>query len=216
MPNSAIHFTSVDCEMIGLFPIPVYITHRELDLDLTEEKELENVINEGIGEKTTRIDFTSNDMYIFDTRLYKLKEFCEKHIKIYVKEIISPKEKLDFYITQSWLNVVQEKNIISPKHNHVNSIISGVFYISTKEGDSISFYDPNVNVNNGIGFDRLENNIWNSNSYVFNVENNTLVLFPSWLEHAAGIFSHNRISLAFNVFAKGLFGTKNTPSELIL
>jgi len=202
-------------DIIGLFPSPVYITRREMDLDLTEEKEIRDIINEGMGERK-EITFVSNDMYIFDTRLYNLKEFCEKHIKIYVKEIITPKEKLDFYITQSWLNVITNNTTHYPKHYHANSIISGVFYISTKEGDSLLFYDDNVKVKERIGFNLLENNVWNSNMWSQDVDNNTLILFPSWLEHSAGIFSSNRISLAFNVFAKGLFGTKNTPSELIL
>jgi uncharacterized protein (TIGR02466 family) len=206
-------------DIVGLFPSPVYITHREMDLDLTEEKEIRDIINEGMSERK-EIPFVSRNMYIFDTRLYNLKEFCEKHIKIYVKEIINPKEKLDFYITQSWLNVITPNNANNitefPKHSHANSIISGVFYISTKEEDSIRFYDENVKVKEWMRFNLLENNIWNSNMFSQNVDNNTLVLFPSWLEHSAENFSPNRISLAFNVFAKGLFGTKNTPSELIL
>ena len=58
------------------------------------------------------------------------------------------------------------------------------------------------------------------NSYVwdFMVQKNDLLLFPSSTIHKVKIkdVSNSRISLAFNVFAKGAFGNKNELTELIL
>ena len=82
--------------IFGIFPSPVYVTQRELDLDLTEEKEIEDLVNETMNHEA--IDYISNDMYIFNTKLKKLKEFIEDNIKIYVKKILNPVEELDFYI----------------------------------------------------------------------------------------------------------------------
>ena len=65
----------------------------------------------------------------------------------------------------------------------------------------------------------IENNAWNSNCWFLNVENNTLTLFPSWLEHSVEPNKNattDRISLAFNVFAKGIFGKKEFSNELFL
>ena len=202
--------------MFSLFPSPVYTTKRDSNLDSTEEKEIEDIIEEGIyGHYSNQnSNSSSKNSYIFDTRLYKLKEFIEEHIKIYVKEVLNPKEKLDFYITQSWLNVSIRKHS-SYKHSHQNSIISGVFYVSTVEKDRIVFYDPCTNLKGRIGFESMEDNIWNTNAWSLNVENNILVLFPSWLEHNALIVGH-RISIAFNVFARGKFGIKKSTNELIL
>ena len=122
-----------------IFPTPVYCTHEKSDLNLSEIKDIENIIEEGM--KKNKYNSISKNTYIFDTKLKNLKEFCEHHIKIYVKEIINSKEELDFYITQSWLNI-NKPGESHDKHWHPNSIISGVFYVSTIEYDRILFYNP--------------------------------------------------------------------------
>ena len=133
----------------GIFPIPVYSVKRDSDLDSTEEKEIEDIIKGGL--RVNAENSFSNNSYIFNTKLKKIKEFCEQHIKIYVKEIINPKEDLDFYITQSWLNITKPGQF-HHSHYHSNSIISGVFYISTEEDDKILFDDRNWKLKERIRF----------------------------------------------------------------
>jgi len=204
-------------EIHGIFPIPVYQTHRELDLDSSEKKDIEDIIEEGIYFDT--MHSFSNNSYIFNTKLKKLKEFCEEHIKIYVKEIIKPKEELDFYITQSWLNVTKPGGG-HQYHTHGNSIISGAFYIETDVGQSISCHDPNQKIKQHIAITPQDiANIWSADTISFTVEKNILMLFPSWLEH--GIPSNkkqtkNVISLSFNTFIKGNLGKRNQFNQLIL
>ena len=68
-------------------------------------------------------------------------------------------------------------------------------------------------------FSSPEYNIWNSRSWFVSVENNTLILFPSWLEHSVEPnekATTDRISLGFNIFAKGFFGNKGFLNELII
>jgi len=197
--------------IFSLFPTPLYLIHRPINLDSTEEKEIEDIVND--TEPADTKDYVSKDMYIFDTKLKKLKEFIEHNIKIYVEEILNPKEELDFYITQSWVNVTTQA-LATFKHHHQNSIISGVFYVSVKENDKIQFYNRN-SVLHQMGFDSMEYNSWTASAFTLEVSNNTLILFPSWLEHNAFVVGH-RISIAFNVFAKGMFGTKNSTNELYL
>ena len=200
----------------GLFPCPVYVTQRDSNLNSTEGKEIEDIFEEGMY--TNQSNSTSNNSYIFDTRLNKLKRFCEEHIKSYVKEIINPKEELDFYITQSWLNVTRPGEQ-HHKHIHQNSIISGVFYVSSVEDDKIMFYDPNDKLKERIRILPKEFNIWNSASWFFPVEKNNLMLFPSWLGHGVNQNKNattDRISISFNVFAKGIFGNSDNKNELIL
>ena len=200
----------------GIFPIPVYSVKRDSDLDSTEEKEIEDIIKSGIR-VSSRHSF-SNDSYIFNTKLKKIKEFCEQHIKIYVKEIIKPKEELDFYITQSWLNVTKPGES-HHQHYHSNSIISGVFYIAAIENDQIVFDDPFGRFKNIIGIPVKEYNIWNSNIWYFPVVTNQLLLFPSWLTHSVEQNKKqttNRISISFNTFVKGTIGEADKSTELIL
>ena len=199
-------------EINPIFPVPVYQAHRNSDLDLLEEKDIEDIIEEGF------VGSFSLDFYIFNNnRLQKIKQFCEKHIETYVKQIINPKQELDFYITQSWLSYTKPGES-QKEHSHSNSIISGVFYISTKENDGIVFTDPNYKIKDLTQFEQKEMNIWNYTQWYFPVNNNDLILFPSWLEHSVPLNESNtdRISLAFNIFAKGIFGSGYSLNRLIL
>ena len=206
-------------EIQGIFPIPVYQTHRELDLDSSEKKDIEDIMDEGFIFDSGHS--FSNNSYIFNTKLKKIKEFCEQHIKIYVKEIINPKEDLDFYITQSWLNVTkpgESHNV----HSHTNSIISAAFYIQTDVGQTINCYDPNrrIKQTNAVDIERSRtNNIWCGEGMCFEVKKNMLMLFPSWLEH--GVQPNKQqtkdvISISFNTFVKGNLGQRKNLNQLIL
>ena len=205
-----------DFKIQGLFPSPLYFANLDSGLDLTEEKEIEDIIKEGLHENHG--NGTTINSYIFNTKLKGLKEFCERHINTYVKQIINPKEELDFYITQSWINVT-EPGGGHHAHSHYNSIISGVFYISTVEEDKIAFTDPNVKLKEVIRFEEKDYTPWNSISWFVPIEKNNLLLFPSWLNHRVDInekATKDRISISFNTFARGVFGDRKGLTELIL
>ena len=200
----------------GLFPIPVYIVKRDSNLSPKEEKEIRKIVKEGMYENAG--NSTSNNSHIFNGNFKNLKQFCEQQLKIYVKQIISPKEELDLYITQSWLNITKPGEF-HHEHYHQNSIISGVFYVAAEEDDNIIFTDPSGKLKKQIAFEQKENNLWNSLTWVFPVSKNELILFPSWLSH--GVKENekattNRISISFNTFAKGTLGSRPNLSELIL
>ena len=192
-----------------IFPSPVYIIRRELDLDSTEEKDIEDIVKEGMN--INEGNLSSRNSYIFNGKLKKIKQFCEQHIKIYVKEILDPEEELDFYITQSWLNVVEPGGSIH-KHLHENSIISGAYYVSTVENDRIVFDDPNEFRKAAINIEPKEYHLFNSSTWFFPINNNLLLLFPSWLEHAVEPnekVTTDRISISFNTFMIGTIGKKD-------
>ena len=203
--------------MNGLFPCPAYLTKRDTNLSPKEEKEIGKIFKEGMHKNIG--NFTSDNSYIFSAdKLKKLKQFCEQQIKIYVEEIICPKEELDFYITQSWLNV-NKPGEFHHGHCHSNSIISGVFYISTEEDDKIVFTDPNTKVKDLIEVGFREYNTWNTTNWFLHAITNELVLFPSWLSHKVEPnekATKDRISLSFNTFVKGALGKNDDLNELIL
>ena len=211
--------TNLKYSIQGIFPIPVYSGKRDSDLDSTEEKEIEDIIKSGLR-VSSRHSF-SNDSYIFNTKLKKIKEFCEQHIKIYVKEIIKPKEELDFYITQSWLNVTKPGES-HHQHYHSNSIISGVFYIQTDVGQALNYHDPNMKIKqiNAVDIERDNtNNIWSSDFLTFEVMENILILFPSWVSHSVKPNKQqtkNVISISFNTFVRGNLGQQDKLNQLIL
>jgi len=200
----------------NIFPSPVYIAKRDSDLILREEKEIEKIIKSGMYKNAG--NSTSNNSDIFNGKLKKLKQFCEQHIKIYVEQIIKPKEKLDFYITQSWINVTKPGGF-HHEHSHQNSIISGVFYVSTEEDDKIYFTDPNLKLKELIKFEQKEFNLFNSPTWWFSSMTNELVLFPSWLGHKVKVnekATTDRISISFNTFVRGNLGERKELTELIL
>ena len=210
-------------ELRMCFPVPVYATTRELIVENEnekEKKEIEDIIKEGMRGNAGTNSQTVNS-HIFDTKLHNLKVFCEQHIKNYVKEIINPKEDFDFYITQSWINLNKpgQNHII---HWHPNSLISGIYYIATVEDDQVRFHDPNKKLKSFFCIeleDGGKSNPVSQPALAMGVNTRDLLLFPSWLEHDVPSnpkATTNRISLAFNTFAKGTFGQEERLNELIL
>jgi len=202
-----------------IFPIPIYRARRESNLDSTEKKEIEDIVKEGMHKNPD--NSSSNNSYIFNTKLKKIKEFCEQHIKIYAEEIINPREELDFYITQSWLNVTKPGEGVH-HHHHSNSIISGVFYISTVEDDGIVFSRPLDAIGINIKIEPKESTPFNVDSWGFDVSNLDLLLFSSSMGHAVLPNDRrlksttDRISISFNTFVKGPIGARESLTEVIL
>ena len=204
-------------KMEFMFPIPIYNIKRDSDLDLSEKKDIEDIIEEGIhlgGGHSF-----SNNSYIFNTKLKKLKEFCEEHLKQYVKETINPKEECEFYITQSWLNITKPGEW-HHEHTHPNSIVSGIFYIQTDVGQTLTFHDPNAKIKQIINIDPQKVTPYVSDQWSFNVTNNQFLLFPSWMNHSVIAnekqTKKNVISLSFNTFVKGTIGNEMQISTLVL
>jgi uncharacterized protein (TIGR02466 family) len=212
-----------DYKLVTIFPTPVYIVKQEVELSTSE---LEYIRIEG-GNPNYQKNLNkkhghqfSHNTYIFDnTKLSSLKEFIEQNIAEYVNEVITPKNKeLEFYITQSWVNVLKPGDVISD-HYHGNSIISGVFYVSVAEDDAIIFYDFNARLKTRIETVPEKWHYWNGHQSSMKIENNVLLLFPSWLGHATeGNPGSNtdRISISFNVFVKGRLGETDYLNELII
>ena len=198
----------------SLFSTPVYSVIRDSELNLEESEEIKSIIEEGL--RTNKGNKTTINSYIFETKLKKIKEFCEQHIKKYVEIIIVPKHKLEFYITESWLNVTKPGEF-HHLHHHPNSIISGVFYVNTVEHDIIYFTDPNYKIKGRLDFGQKFHTLWNSVQWWLPVENNQLILFPSWLEHEVKrvLGDKDRISISFNTFVRGNLGD-NQLNNLIL
>ena len=207
---------NMEYELRGIFPTPIYSIRRESNLIPEEEEDIAKIIEEGMYKNMG--NFSSFNSYIFNDNLKSIEHFCEQQIKIYVEKVIAPKEELGFYITQSWLNVINPGGY-HHTHYHPNSIISGVFYIATEENDNVSFGDPPPKMRDWFSCEKKDINIWNSVNCGFSIHDNELFLFPSSLNHGVEAnkkATKDRISLAFNVFAKGPFGVQSDKTELIL
>ena len=200
----------------SLFPIPIYTISMERgftkqELQFVNEQKKHCFKNEGNN--------NSKDSYILNRKEFKnIKKFLNKYIKNYLDTIICPENKVELYITQSWLNYT-EANQYHHKHEHPNSVVSGVLYIDADEiNDQILFtsnrgyqlMSPKIN--------KKKFNLWNSETWWFPVKTGNLFMFPSSTTHQVQTKQGNntRISLAFNTFYKGTLGTDRTLTELIL
>ena len=114
----------------------------------------------------------------------------------------------DFEITEMWANV-SKQNEGHHVHTHQNNIYSGVFYI--KSGNGIRFLDPRPAAN-VLSPSMKEYNSENSNICGFPSTENTMLLFPSWLQHYVprNRNTENRISISFNLMLRGLVGSKGS------
>ena len=86
-------------------------------------------------------------------------------------------------------------------HQHPNNFLSGVYYIQTYPGaDTIYFHDPR----NQTGIIRLpvvELTAENTDQVVVGVQNGTLLIFPSYLQHSVdnNRSERERVSVSFNI-----------------
>ena len=199
--------------VIELFPIPVCEKYLEPLSKTTLQKFFKYETKSDWEYKILQ----SKNTYILEEKPFKnLKKQINSFIQQYVDEILKPSGNLNFYITQSWLNYTGEKQIHYP-HFHPNSIISGVYYISADP--KLDFIRFKKNVFDQIKVYPKQFNKYNADTWWIPAATNKLILFPSCLMHEVGNVEETygkRISLAFNVFAKGDFGSRETLTELKL
>ena len=185
----------------NLFPTAVGIY--KLDRDLTD-KEIDFI--KGQDTRPNMGNTTSTDNTILRNKpLIKIRDFIETSIADYFKTIHNPKHEVSLKITQSWVNYT-EPGQWHHKHAHPNSYISGVFYPqANRETDKIYFYRDGFQM---IKLPPQEWNLWNSESWWFEVGTGDLILFPSSLTHMVETVkgSDTRISLSFNTFPVGNIG----------
>ena len=203
----------MEATISGIFPTPIYISklNREItnkELSFIDKTKLDIYKNEG--------NTTSNDNFILNNKEFNdLKKELDLKVQDYFDKVISPANNITPYITQSWLNYT-ETNQYHHKHQHPNSLVSGVFYINcNEEDDKIKFFSEKYST---IKPEVKEWNIWNSETWWFSVKTGDIILFPSSLTHMVETKkgTNTRISLAFNVFIKGTIGDNKNLTELVL
>jgi len=204
----------MEANIKGIFPTPIYIS--KLNRELTQ-LELKFIDKNKKNSYKNESNITSNNTHILNEKPFvNIKKELDLRVQDYFDKVISPANNIIPYITQSWLNYT-ETNQYHHKHEHPNSLISGVFYINCdEEFDKITFYKKDTY--SVIKPEVKDWNIWNSESWWFSVKTGDVILFPSSLSHMVETKkgTNTRISLAFNVFIKGTIGKNKDLTELII
>ena len=200
----------------SIFPTPIYTTKinrgfTKQELQFVKEQKKHCTNNQG--------NINTKDNYILNRKEFKnIKKFLDKHCKDYLDTVICPKNNIELYITQSWLNYT-EANQYHHKHEHPNSVVSGVLYFdSDLKNDKILFSHSRGYQQISPETNTEKFNLWNSGTWFFPVETGNLFMFPSSTTHQVETKKGNntRISLAFNTFYKGSVGSNDLLTELIL
>jgi uncharacterized protein (TIGR02466 family) len=204
-----------EARMYHLFPQVVIASCIDREFSAEELGFVDQCAND-VGRNTHNLQ-SKNTSVLAAPEMASIKEFIDYNLKLYVKNIIMPVEPIDLYITQSWINYTLP-NCGHHKHFHANSIISGVFYINAIAGeDKIKFYKETLQQ---IKINTYAPTLYNSEMCDIEVESGTLLLFNSLLQHSVDAISSDRtetrISLSFNTFAKGIFGSEHELTLLEL
>jgi len=195
----------------GLFPTPVLST--KINRDFTK-KEIDFVLKQKNNSIKNVGNFISKDEFILKNKQLKnIRKFLENQCKFYLNNVLGISDKIELYITLSWLNFTDGKQF-HHMHQHTNSLISGVLYLKAdKENDTITFAKKQYRE---ITIPTEKFNTWNSGSWWLPIETGQLLMFPSFLLHEVQTKKDNnlRISLAFNTFISGTLGGSTTKLKL--
>jgi uncharacterized protein (TIGR02466 family) len=140
-----------------------------------------------------------------------------KEIEFYARQIFAINQRIEFYITNSWVNVYRRGDQAGP-HMHHNSLISGVLYLKAvgDSGDIVFHRDVQslIPFPPALDLDMDSFNLYNCKSWGHKPKTNDICLFPSIVSHSVdpNLSAEERWSLAFNVFVRGEIGSMHKLS----
>ena len=191
--------------LLTLFPAPVYISTVDIS-EQTKQLVIQYPFKE-IGSKNGYM--TTSTQLLDDPIFYEIKQGIDKHVQDYVRNIYSPQDDIEFFLTTSWAMLHRPGNW-SHTHTHANAIVSGILYLITdpESGDLIF-----TNMHNNLAPKLLTitaktYNPYNTEFWNIKPENNQIVIFPSNLPHNVTVNNStvDRYCIAFNYFVKGTLG----------
>jgi len=163
-------------------------------------------------ERDPTLSFSTINQRILDLPLFlDLKTQILKSARLYLDQLGHIYE--DIQISNSW-GTKTTRGQKSQYHYHINSYISGVYYISS--GSDIVFFSEERsrwNLYPNIKFD--PNNPFTYETYHITPSPSLLLLFPSYMHHQIEENKGpDRFSLAFNIIPKGEFGPRTGKLSL--
>ncbi len=196
----------MNAQLLPIFPEPI-VEYKNIGADqavlqrLYDSQEWKSTNPEDNAEYFLEI---SKNLKVLDAD-EKLRDLFVSVINEYVQKFMLYTN--DFYLTTSWFTKT-EKNKISVLHNHGNAMFCAVYYFGQPEGtkSKITFEKP---VTSQFDVKPTAYNAINGPSYVFEMANDSLLIFPSYLKHKVNRHQndHVRKSLAMNFLPRGVIGS---------
>jgi hypothetical protein len=194
--------------------VPVPLAFFRLGREFTEVEKLAFDHLLGNGSRANGSNALSADTYIFNKpELLDIANFCHESLRSVLRYAYGASQDADIQITQSWLTYAKLGGS-HHMHNHPNSVLSGILYVNTGDGDGTNF----VKISNGdvvLRYKTIERTKFNVDSERAEATPGTLVIFPSYVWHVVyNSKTEGRMSLAFNSFINGSIGDVGKIHEL--
>lgn len=141
-----------------------------------------------------------------------VKDIAMREVEFYAREVLVVNKRIEFYITNSWINRHGRGQSAGP-HVHHNSLISGVLYLKVPENSGDIVFHRNalslIPFPPALDLDIDKFNLYNCESWAHRPKTNDICLFPSVVMHSVdpSESDEERWSLAFNVFVRGNIGS---------
>jgi len=147
----------------------------------------------------------TNEYFLECPEMKSIKNSITNEVKSYLYNTCRISDKMIPELITSWVNL-HKKDDRAQRHIHTNSVVSGVWYLSTtKDSGKLILYCEKKLFGNILDFPVEEYNEFNGTSCSFTPQNGDLILFPSDLPHSVNSneSDQERFSLAFNYILRG-------------
>ena len=186
-------------KVIRLFATPLHQTNLSVSQSVFEFIKSQEFSYHGNG-------YMTREDILEYPEMENVKRFITNKVKLYLYDICGISDTMIPELVTSWVNL-HKKNDWAQIHSHKNSVVSGVWYLSTTDesGNFIVYNNPNNTLfGNLLEFPKKENE-FNSSKKSYTPQNGDLILFPSNLQHSVNSNKSykERFSLAFNYMLRG-------------
>ncbi len=203
----------MNAQLLPIFPEPI-VEYKDIGVDLSRMQYLYDLQEWASTNPEDNAEYfleISRNMNVLDQD-QELKDLFVSIINEYAKKFMLFNN--EFYLTTSWFTKT-ERNKISVLHNHGNAMFCAVYYFGSPDDtkSKITFEKP---VTSQFDVKPSAYNAINGPSYVFEMGNDTLLIFPSYLKHKVNRHDNPyvRKSLAMNFLPRGVIGSGTNEVRL--
>jgi len=179
-------------QLLNIFPIPIKIISLEsvcqhsIDLLIHQIDQEKLNLNQLIkkGHRSLSSSFLDRNLWF--------KQVFQNEVDMFINEYGIKAAKISY----SWCNIYIKGGEIRP-HKHEMSVISGVYYPLIK-GDNVFLKIRNPCNPFKINEITEKNNEFNLQEYAIPIQENMLILFPSWIEHYSENTNEIKYAVSFD------------------
>ena len=198
-------------EVIPLFSTPIFLSKLNISdqhFNIIQDYIKDIHYNQCFDDDGYKNGFISaNQSLLDDPKILKIRLLIEEKLKEYLFNILKLNPSLRIKHQCSWA-IKHEYGDKSHIHRHSNSLFSGVLYLKVPQdsGNYLTFYNNQPSFSTStISLAFTEYNWYNSNEWKFEVDEKTIIIFPSHTYHKAPISRSydTRYCISFNYFLSG-------------